>query len=116
MNAFQTITQLARQPPDNPPTGSREDLERGIAEKKAEYINELAHNADQLENSLIEAQKEAERPKKTGCFIATAAYGTALDQRIHELRFYRDHYLLRGAWGSRLIKTYMRYPHHSLST
>ncbi len=42
------------------------------------------------------------------CFIATAAYGSALDPHIDALRWFRDSYLLKTAWGKAFVKAYYR--------
>ncbi|RZA23611.1 MAG: hypothetical protein EOP10_12265 [Proteobacteria bacterium] len=48
---------------------------------------------------------------KTGdpnCFIATAAYGTAMDPHIDVLRWFRDRYLLESAWGKSFVRFYYK--------
>lgn len=40
------------------------------------------------------------------CFIATAAYGTALDPHIDVLRWFRDAYLIKTPWGKSLVGYY----------
>ncbi|RZA19360.1 MAG: hypothetical protein EOP10_19670 [Proteobacteria bacterium] len=48
---------------------------------------------------------------KTGdpnCFIATAAYGTAMDPHIDVLRWFRDRYLLQSAWGKSFVRFYYK--------
>ncbi|MBC7660609.1 MAG: hypothetical protein H7249_13010 [Chitinophagaceae bacterium] len=42
------------------------------------------------------------------CFIATAAYGSALDPHIDILRWFRDAYLLKTSLGKHLVQTYYR--------
>ncbi|MBC7532232.1 MAG: hypothetical protein H7318_11680 [Oligoflexus sp.] len=42
------------------------------------------------------------------CFIATAAYGTALDPHIDALRWFRDTYLLKSSWGRSFVRGYYR--------
>ena len=44
-----------------------------------------------------------------GCFIATAAYGTALATDINFLRYFRDHYLLTNGPGRSFVELYYRY-------
>ncbi len=44
-----------------------------------------------------------------GCFIATAAYGTALATDINFLRYFRDHYLLTNGPGRYFVELYYRY-------
>jgi len=45
-------------------------------------------------------------PAKSGCFIATAAYGTALSPEIDLLRRTRDFHLTKSFLGRTFIKTY----------
>jgi hypothetical protein len=44
--------------------------------------------------------------KKSGCFIATAAFGTPLDPRIDVLRQFRDERLLTDPLGRAFVRTY----------
>jgi hypothetical protein len=46
--------------------------------------------------------------KKKRCFIATAAYGTAMAPEVVILQDFRDHYLGRRALGERIIEAYYR--------
>lgn len=43
-----------------------------------------------------------------GCFIATAAYGTAMASEVRYLRAFRDQYLLTSDTGQRLVEWYYR--------
>lgn len=45
----------------------------------------------------------------SGCFIATAAYGSLLDPHVEILRHFRDVYLLTNVAGSRFVELYYRY-------
>ena len=46
------------------------------------------------------------RTSGTGCFIATAAYGTPFANDINILRNWRDHWLLRRRIGRLFVKFY----------
>jgi len=45
----------------------------------------------------------------SGCFIATAAYGSAFEPHVESLRRFRDEYLRRSALGRAFIRFYYRY-------
>lgn len=49
-----------------------------------------------------------EIPKSRGCFIATAAYGTALDSEVFHLRGLRDRHLTKSLPWSMLVNLYYR--------
>jgi hypothetical protein len=56
----------------------------------------------------ITATFEEIPPVPTGCFVATAAYGTPMAKEIQTLREFRDEYLLGDPLGQGLIDIYYR--------
>ena len=46
---------------------------------------------------------------KSGCFIATAAYGSYLDPQVMVLRHFRDDFLLQSAPGTAFVEFYYRH-------
>ena len=45
----------------------------------------------------------------SGCFIATAAYGSYLEPHVITLRKFRDSFLLSSKLGSKFVQSYYRY-------
>jgi hypothetical protein len=61
-----------------------------------------------LLKSQIEARASSKAPEPGDCFIATAAYGTALAPELDTLRAYRDQVLRRRAAGRAFVAAYYR--------
>jgi predicted RNA-binding Zn-ribbon protein involved in translation (DUF1610 family) len=49
-----------------------------------------------------------ETPKRSGCFIATAAYGTPFASEIQTLRSFRDSFIVRSSLGKKSILFYYK--------
>ena len=63
--------------------------------------------ADTL-NAMSAASSRPPAPQKSGCFIATAAFGHYDDPTVLALRRFRDNYLAKRSWGRALIRLYYR--------
>jgi len=48
-------------------------------------------------------------PDKLNCFIATASYGSIMDNRVNTFREFRNQFLLPHVWGQKFISTYYNY-------
>lgn len=53
-----------------------------------------------------EFDKEISRGGKSGCYIATAVYGSYSCRQVFALRKYRDDYLSQRLWGRAFIRVY----------
>jgi hypothetical protein len=51
----------------------------------------------------------APEDSKSGCFIATAAYGSYFERHVEILRNFRDVYLLTNDWGRAFVGFYYRH-------
>ena len=71
--------------------------------RKAESFQRSAKNP-----GIVKEFLQASGRKKSGCFIATAAFGSADAYEVNVLRLYRDQVLLSTQLGRLLIKIYYR--------
>ena len=55
-----------------------------------------------------DARKSGEIPSGSGCFIATAAYGSYLEPQVETLRSFRDNCLLTSSIGILAVRAYYR--------
>jgi polyhydroxybutyrate depolymerase len=75
----------------------------GVADSKAATTT-ITMNRDYS----ITATFEETAVPSAGCFIATAAYGTATAKQLDVLRAFRDNVLLKSTVGTRLVNFYYR--------
>ncbi len=61
------------------------------------------------DNQTVTLACEAQIAQGSGCFIATAAYGSALEPEVQTLRDFRDEKLLTNELGTEFVETYYKY-------
>jgi len=68
-------------------------------------------NTDGHKNELcvLKGSKAASRDSKSGCFIATAAYGSDIEPEVIWFRLFRDHVLINSTAGTTFVQFYYRF-------
>jgi hypothetical protein len=79
-------------------------------EKYAPYPRTSEREAVQGDSGKAQVVREVyiESKPRSGCFIATAAYGTPFASEIQTLRSFRDSFIARNSFGRKLILFYYR--------
>lgn len=79
-----------------------------VSSDGVDYVSDDNQQADQL--SIPETPEcDGYGSAGTGCFIATAAYGSALEPHVVALRQFRDQFLRHSSIGRAVIRFYYRY-------
>jgi len=85
--------------------GSHNEALTGLAPNtEYEFKAQLKYNGTEIEDIIREFTTAT--PSSTGCFIATAAYGTSTAEQLDVLREFRDGVLLKSTVGSQLVDLY----------
>jgi uncharacterized repeat protein (TIGR02543 family)/uncharacterized delta-60 repeat protein len=69
----------------------------------------ITMDADKSITASFSVIPKPEEKKKGGCFIATAAYGSALDPHVQVLRDFRDKYLMTNKIGRKFVDFYYKH-------
>ena len=86
-------------------TTSYEDS--GLDGNATYYYKVYAYNHMGNSDYSNEADVTTEESDSTsGCFIATAAYGSSFEPKVRLLRKFRDHFLLSNTWGKTFVHLY----------
>ena len=82
---------------------------RGVNSQDIESLNSNEANAGSLASVPVPVTDTGGSGKSGGCFIATAAYGSALAPEVKVLQDFRDHFLLQYAAGRAFVNYYYRH-------
>jgi len=78
-------------------------IEYAPSPDKEHYQSQIQSEIDYI-NSVRNGSMDT--GKKSGCYIATAVYGSYNCPEVFALRRYRDDYLAKRAWGKAFIRVY----------
>ena len=82
-------------------------LEQGKAKDALPWLEKALEINPAIEGGPVSLARAKEEAKKgSGCFIATAVYGSPDAPAVLELRRFRDERLLHSAWGQLFVRLY----------
>lgn len=100
---------------EDEPYSASGDLDSDGTSNLTEYNNVISKGGDNTDfvlaatSSNLDGTTTLQRhSSSSGCFVATAAYGTPLAGEINELRDFRDTYLFANPLGAAFVDTYYR--------
>lgn len=91
----------------------------GLTASSTSYFAEKTYTTEGIKNARVEVTSGGERlalqcgakiasTTNSGCFIATAAYGTEMEPEVMALRHFRDDTLLQNELGERFVEAYYK--------
>lgn len=81
-------------------------IEYAPAQMKATYQSEIQPELDYIQQAQQGQYDQKSNSGQSGCYIATAVYGSYTCPQVVALRRYRDDYLAKRCWGRIFIKFY----------
>ena len=83
------------------------DMLRRDSQKRFEEMDDQVIDQETFDNIQEEALNKMFPPKKkSGCFIATAAFGSKYSEEVLVLKRWRDLFLLKTKYGQIIVKIY----------
>ena len=87
---------------------ARRAIEYAPKEMADKYLNSISEQLEFIESVRNGAYDTTDSDGNSGCYIATAVYGSYECDEVFELRKFRDDYLSKSAIGRGVIKLYYK--------